>query len=291
MARGRKVTQMNDMNTTPAAAPATAQVSVTLQGVQFGNSWYSHERITGYTAEQLNSGDCKITGRAYMDWVNAAFASPVTGGAAPEAMQGQAVAVRYKNSNGRWRYLNFPFTKGWEFPPNLGTPEMLFASPAVAPSAQPSATGATAEQVLTARGVFKGADGLRRLAECQEFWDGKAYGTRLYFEDAIDGYLHRDVLRAAVAALDATPTGEAAGAAQPIYTAPLPQGDGALKRLESENADLRQWLCDVLKGLGNGSGAMPSCSMQFLSNIPEEVRLVVAAMRSSSASSDGKEPE
>lgn len=60
-----------------------------------------------------------------------------------------------------------------------------------------------AEQKLAQAGVFKGHDGLRRLAECQEFWDQQPYGTRLYFEDSGDGYLHRDVLRAAVKLLDA----------------------------------------------------------------------------------------
>ena len=47
-------------------------VQVSKDGVRFGkNCWYSHEKITGYTAEQLNTGDCGVTGRAYMDWVRA----------------------------------------------------------------------------------------------------------------------------------------------------------------------------------------------------------------------------
>lgn len=45
-------------------------VTVDAQGVSFGNSWFSHEAITGYSAEQFNSGDCKITGRQYMAWLN-----------------------------------------------------------------------------------------------------------------------------------------------------------------------------------------------------------------------------
>jgi hypothetical protein len=49
--------------------------------------------------------------------------------------------------------------------------------------------------------------------------------------------------------------------------------------LTDENKRLRQLLCDVLKALGNGSGASPECSMEFLSYIPEEVRLVVADLR------------
>jgi hypothetical protein len=41
----------------------------------------------------------------------------------------EPVAVRYRDGGKRWRYINFPFTKGWEFPPNLGTPENLFTHP------------------------------------------------------------------------------------------------------------------------------------------------------------------
>lgn len=48
-----------------------ALVKVSAQGVQFGNAWYSHEKITGYTAEQLNEGNCRVTGRAYMQWLAA----------------------------------------------------------------------------------------------------------------------------------------------------------------------------------------------------------------------------
>lgn len=61
--------------TAPQAARDAANVKVTTQGVQFGGAWYSHERITGYTADQLNSGNCHVTGRAYMQWVYAAIAA------------------------------------------------------------------------------------------------------------------------------------------------------------------------------------------------------------------------
>lgn len=50
-------------------------VSVTSQGVQFGNAWYSHESITGYDAQRLNSGACRMTARQYMDWVREARAA------------------------------------------------------------------------------------------------------------------------------------------------------------------------------------------------------------------------
>lgn len=45
-------------------------VKVSDQGVQFGNAWYSHESITGYSADQLNQGNCRVTGDAYMKWLS-----------------------------------------------------------------------------------------------------------------------------------------------------------------------------------------------------------------------------
>lgn len=57
------------------------------------------------------------------------------------------------------------------------------------------------KKVWTA-GLFKGADGLQKLADADSFWLDQPYGTRLYFGDGIADYLHRDVLRAAVKALD-----------------------------------------------------------------------------------------
>jgi hypothetical protein len=41
----------------------------------------------------------------------------------------EPVAIRYRDRHGRWRYLNYPFTKGWTFPPNLGTPVPLYEHP------------------------------------------------------------------------------------------------------------------------------------------------------------------
>jgi hypothetical protein len=77
-----------------------------------------------------------------------------------------------------------------------------------------------AEEVLARRGVFKGAHGLRGLAECQRFWDEQPYGTRLYYGPGIADYLHRGVLRSAVEALDASPSMEAVEGWRPIETAP-----------------------------------------------------------------------
>ncbi len=58
-----------------------------------------------------------------------------------------------------------------------------------------------AEDKLAQAGVIKRADGLRQLAECDEFWEQQPYGTRLYPDDS-GVYLHRDVLRAAIKFLD-----------------------------------------------------------------------------------------
>ena len=59
-----------------------------------------------------------------------------------------------------------------------------------------------AEHLLADQGVFKGHEGLRGLAECNEFWSKQEYGTRLYWGDGVAAYLHRSVLRAAIRALD-----------------------------------------------------------------------------------------
>lgn len=62
----------------------------------------------------------------------------------------------------------------------------------------------TAEQVLADAGVFAGANGLRGLADCNEFWEQQPYSTRLYFSDKLaTDYLHRGVLRSAIKALEA----------------------------------------------------------------------------------------
>lgn len=76
-----------------------------------------------------------------------------------------------------------------------------------------------AENVMTDRGVFKGEHGLRGLAEAQEFWDEQPYGKRLYYGSGNFDYLHRDVLRSAVDALDAC-------AAQAVSAEPVAQSSG-----------------------------------------------------------------
>lgn len=50
---------------------AIKSVKVSATGVQFGSCWLSHEKITSYTADQLNAGTCGVTGSAYMAWLSA----------------------------------------------------------------------------------------------------------------------------------------------------------------------------------------------------------------------------
>lgn len=76
------------------------------------------------------------------------------------------------------------------------------SAPATGPLALSSS--AVLGAVLAGRGVFKGAHGLAGLLDAQEFWGEQPYGTRLYYGPGALDYLHRDVLRAAVAALNGT---------------------------------------------------------------------------------------
>jgi len=50
-------------------ANADRIVKVGSQGVQFGNCWVSHEKITRCSAEQLNQGKGGIIGQQYMKWL------------------------------------------------------------------------------------------------------------------------------------------------------------------------------------------------------------------------------
>lgn len=54
----------------PEDGPTKREVFVGSEGVQFGKGcWISHEKITGFTAEQLNNGTAGIIGAQYMAWV------------------------------------------------------------------------------------------------------------------------------------------------------------------------------------------------------------------------------
>ncbi len=49
---------------------AEAGITVTKQGIAFGpHCWVSHEKISGCSAEALNAGNCGVTARAYMNWL------------------------------------------------------------------------------------------------------------------------------------------------------------------------------------------------------------------------------
>lgn len=49
----------------------TRTVTIDAEGVRFGKDlWLSHEKITGLTAEQLNSKGRNIIARNYMKWLS-----------------------------------------------------------------------------------------------------------------------------------------------------------------------------------------------------------------------------
>lgn len=90
----------------------------------------------------------------------------------------------------------------------------------------------SAEQALAAEGVFKGAEGLRRLAECEAFWEGQMYGTRLYFGPGGLDYLHRSVLRAAIAALDKNPNPSGVSTTPAAAETSGPEGAGCVSGVQ-----------------------------------------------------------
>jgi len=96
--------------------------------------------------------------------------------------------------------------KPGEWVPLYAAPQVARAEPA---GGRVDEREATAAQTLQAHGVFKGAGGLQAFADADAFWEKQPYGTRFYFGDGIADYLHRDVLRAACAALTQPPTSEA----------------------------------------------------------------------------------
>jgi hypothetical protein len=54
---------------------------------------------------------------------------------------------------------------------------------------------------------------------------------------------------------------------------------GRLAKLERELAVLREIFPKILDALGNGSGCLPSCSVEFMQWIPNEVRIVVTGLK------------
>lgn len=88
-------------------------------------------------------------------------------------------------------------------PSDVTAPTSAGATPASDQSPVANTSERKAEHLLSDEGVYAGHDGLRQLAECEAFWEQRPYGTRLYFDPALPGrYLHRSILRAAIAALD-----------------------------------------------------------------------------------------
>jgi hypothetical protein len=54
-------------------------VEVDSQGVKFGNTWFSHEKITGVSASFLNTSESPIY-KGYREWVTDALKKEHTNG-------------------------------------------------------------------------------------------------------------------------------------------------------------------------------------------------------------------
>ena len=46
-----------------------ATVIVGNDGIRFGNSWFSHEKLMGVSAAAMNEGKCSLTVQGYVDWL------------------------------------------------------------------------------------------------------------------------------------------------------------------------------------------------------------------------------
>jgi hypothetical protein len=159
------------------------EVNVTGSGVQFGSAWFSHESITGYTAEQLNSGDCHVTGREYMKWLSSA-AAPV--------VERQPVAPFYVTPNGKM------YAKAKEL---IASPTVQRQLKAFA-SLAPTATYATAPpelaelQAPTNAALIKDLTDIiaQQAAEIERLKDGQ--GEPVYQTcNGVEGWIDVDLLR------------------------------------------------------------------------------------------------
>lgn len=112
--------------------------------------------------------------------------------------------------------------------------------PAGEPTVKPGLQVQVSE-LLSKAGVFKGADGLERFLECQDFWEKQPYGTRLYFGEGGLDYLHRDVLRTAIR-LIADHSAEIERLRSDVSEADRRAGE-AERRLESANDTIYKSSC------------------------------------------------
>lgn len=56
--------------------------------------------------------------------------------------------------------------------------------------------------------------------------------------------------------------------------------DCGVAEAAAENAALRQIISDAAQAIGNGAFISPTCSIEFMSGLPNEIRLHVASLKS-----------
>lgn len=84
-----------DLVASTAQTAAAPIIKVDAQGIQFGNAWYSHEKITGYSADALNNGPASMTARCYKEWLQGQLAAPPQPAAQTAAVEAwQEPAIR-----------------------------------------------------------------------------------------------------------------------------------------------------------------------------------------------------
>lgn len=61
------------------------------------------------------------------------------------------------------------------------------------------------------------------------------------------------------------------------YKEALEEIEAAKEQAEQENLKLREIISKSVAALGNGSAALPTCSLEFFANVPNEIRLTIQA--------------
>jgi hypothetical protein len=92
-----------------------------------------------------------------------------------ERGEAEPVAYRYRDANGRWKYLNFPFTKGWDFPKHMKH-EQLYTHP----ERRAAVPAVSYEQIAA---LLKGIDEVAAPKLGSEGWwekhEGADYGAEI----------------------------------------------------------------------------------------------------------------
>lgn len=60
--------------------------------------------------------------------------------------------------------------------------------------------------------------------------------------------------------------------------------DRGVAEAAAENTALRQIISDAAQAIGNGAFIAPTCSIEFMSGLPNEIRLHLASIKSKDAS-------